>query len=703
MKFIEQLTTALRGTPEDGTRAELRESLDAGQQAKYSENYETARARFNELALQADNLQDMLAAVIAKTNDADILIRMERADDALRELQALLPRAENDSQRAYLHIAMGKAYEALDNIPEARISYERGRDLARSARNASAQGRALGHLASLALIDGSSAYAVHLLREALPLLSTANDLEASCHFTGLLGQALVDTGAALEGRQMLERASQIAAGMGYRLYERRWAITLAEMAQREGRYLDARAHYTHALHAFAPETVTAEYIRAVRGMAEASLAVRETDDALAYAQIAVRTAERLGDAAILASAHGALGTALHAANRHDEAIQHLRAAAEAGSSRALRALAAALNAAGNHAEAVELYQQAAQHAQSNQIPLEVAGAKRDLGLAHFTRGDLNAAIAAWAAALNIYVEQGAHAQAARLYVDIGSARRALGQRSRAIREYEQALVLLNKLDEADFVTRGVIVSNAAVAYAEHGDADSADAFFNEAISLAERAGDRTAEATRCGNYGWFLLLVGRPRRALSMLERALMLSEKLNLALPAAVQTDNIGLVHEALYDLPQAITYHQRALTMTHDPYWTAQFRINLANALITHDEEGSADEARDLLALALATARELDNAELLAAAQTTAARLALARHNTSEAGAMIEEALAAARHIDNRRLVAEALSLRSQQQALSGNEAAATATWREAQRLYSMLRMPQAKLQPTWLATTT
>ncbi|MFN8448689.1 MAG: hypothetical protein U0521_08900 [Anaerolineae bacterium] len=93
-----------------------------------------------------------------------------------------------------------------------------------------------------------------------------------------------------------------------------------------------------------------------------------------------------------------------------------------------------------------------------------------------------------------------------------------------MKDYEQALMVLNSLDGADQETRGLVLSNAANAYAEQGDVESADAFFTEAITIAEHLGDPVAESTRNGNYGWFLLLVGRPRRAMTTLERALSIS-----------------------------------------------------------------------------------------------------------------------------------------------------------------------------------
>ena len=234
------------------------------------------------------------------------------------------------------------------------------------------------------------------------------------------------------------------------------------------------------------------------------------------------------------------------------------------------------------------------------------------------------------------------------------------------KDYEQALMLLNSLNESDQETRGLVLSNAANAYAEQGDAESADAFFTEAIGIAERLGDAAAETTRNGNYGWFLLLVGRPRRAMATLERALTISQSNHLTLQAGIQMDNLGLVYDSLGDIPAALEKHRKALELVTDPTWTGQFKVNLANTLISTRE---LDEAQTLLDEALAQEREAQNGEVLIAALVGQARLWLVREQAAEAEETLNEALTLARKLENRRLLAEALSVRSQQQAALGH----------------------------------
>jgi tetratricopeptide (TPR) repeat protein len=404
----------------------------------------------------------------------------------------------------------------------------------------------------------------------------------------------------------------------------------------------------------------------------------------------------------LAAARGARGMALRALGQHADAAADLRIAAahEDVTSDTLRALAAVLIDGGELEEGIAVYQRALETAKRSQNPLEIAGVHRDLGLLHAQRGRLHDAIHAWTAALSIFEQEKAIAQAARLYCDLGAARRALGQGARALKDFEQALTLLNMLDAADLETRGLVLSNAANAYAEHGDAESADAFFIEAIQIAQQRGDPLAESTRRGNYGWFLLQVGRPRQAISLLGQGLKLSLEHGLRLQHAVQTDNMGLAYTALGDSATALDYHRRALAEAEAlalPFWIASIQINCASALIAL---GHLDQAKPLIDAALAYARGQEQVELLIRALLASAALALAEHRADAAAQALDEALTRAKRADLRRLVAEGLRLRSQQFAMQNAAAEAAAVWDEAAKLYAMLHMPQGKTVPEWIS---
>jgi tetratricopeptide (TPR) repeat protein len=329
-------------------------------------------------------------------------------------------------------------------------------------------------------------------------------------------------------------------------------------------------------------------------------------------------------------------------------------------------------------------------------PVEQAHALRDLGVIYSERGDKQAALQEWTAALQLYESEKQHAHSARLRCDIGNARRALGQGQRALKDYEHALMSLSAVN--DFETRGVVLSNAAIAYAEQGDVESADDFFAEAINIAHRLGDVRAESTRRGNHGWFMIITGRARRATGALEQALRLSRQADSHLQVAVQTDNLGLAHGE-YEV--ARHYHEQALELIaplNQPHWEALFKTHYASVLLAL---GESDRALVLLDVALAFGRSANDADVLTRALLAQARLLLhAQGDIPRAGEALSEALALARRAEQRHLLAEALALSSEQHAAAGQHARAVALWGEAQRLYTILHSPQAKVQPAWLA---
>ncbi len=712
MDFRELLASILQ--PNYGQVQSVQRALDAGWLAERSEDYEQAFAAFEQAIQMAQAGQHDVSlltasALMARLHQAEIRLRQGQIDAAEALAQSALDGAQGHTQRAYATDMIGMLAQAKGDWAGARAAYEQALDEARAAGALGAEGRALGHLGASYLHDGNASYAIHLLRDALAKLNTSGDLDLNSLFTGLLGQALIQSGQESEGLPLIERALRIASAVGYRLYERQWAALLGKRALAEGRYQDAATYTAQVLRLFPPNTVSADMIAAAVQMSKVNLGLRKTDEAFSYAQIALDSAAKLDDAEVQRMVKGAYGVVLRTAGRSSEAIPYLQAAAGASANASadgdhasvdvLRALAAAEVDSRTFEVAVATYRRAIQQAEAEGSVLELAQTRRDLGLAYQKQGDFNAAVGEWSAALAIYEQQRAYAQIARLHCDIGSARKLIGQRGRAIKDYEQGLMALNSLSEGDAETRGLVLSNAANAYAEQGDAESADAFFTESIAIAERLGDRVAEATRCGNYGWFLLLIGRPRRALATLERALAISESLGLTLPAAVQYDNLGLVYDSLGDTALALERHRKALALVStqsDPLWQAQIKINLAGTLITLE---LLDEAQILLDEALAQARASSHAEATISAQIGIGRLRIAQGQPGAADEFINEAINLARKIENRRLLAEALSLQSQQQAALDQQAEALAAWDEAAQLYKMLHMPHGKTQPVWL----
>lgn len=712
-RLLRRSKTRSAPAPNRPTATALHELLEAAQRAKRAEQYPQALDALNRgLALAAN---DATSVAIITVTQAEVYIRQRAWDEAETTLRLAQQVANDASQRihlAYVLDMQGVLALARGDWELARDYYEQALETARGVRAIGAEGRALGHLADVYLNDDNASYAIHLLREALPKLNMAGDIEHSVACAGCLGQTLIQIGQEAEGRQLIDRALRLARQIGDRGAERRWSVVSGQQALHEGRYDEASDHLRRALLLF-DGLSTPEHIQALCQGSQASLGLHQIPQSVEYARQAVELAGQLEDesvkAWVQAQAHGTLGAALLADQGHADAIEHLRIAADLhtrldGRREAqaeidvLRSLGAALSETGQDAQAVDTYRQALRRAEHLETSLPRAQAHRDLGLLYARRFDMHSAIREWSAALAIYEADKFPAQVARLYCDIAAARKYLGQGQRALKDYEQALMAINDLKE-DWETRGLVLSNAANIYVDQGDIESAEAFFNESIAIARRLGNQTAEAIRRGNYGWFLLATGRPQQAIAALQYALQVSKSLRLDLQAAIQTDNLGLAQDALGNYPRALEYHQQALEAVeplNNRHWQNVFQANLAATLTAL---GRVEEAVPLLAAALAGGRAAQDVEVIVRALIGQGRIALRQGQPEQAGPLLEEAVSSARKADMRRLQAEALSLHSEQQAALNQADSARVLWEEARRLFGVLHMPHAKMYPVWL----
>lgn len=690
----------------------LRAAIDEGQRAKRSEDYPRALEALGRAMQLAISSGDTTAIAVTALNQAEVYMGQERWEDARELLENTYQAAQSARQRtqmAYMLNTLGALSQAQGEWDDAQKYYEDALDIARTTRATGAEGRAMGFLADTYLHNANASYAIHLLRDALPKLNMTGDIELSSYFVGRMGEALIASGQVTEGQQMIDRALRLAKQMGYRLYERMWGMAMGERALAEGRTADAQKYYEEALRLFDTTKANAAYIDALSQMSKVSLSLRNLDDALRYAQQAVEQSSKL-DESLQAEASGVMGIVLVARKAYAEAIPYLEKAAAAYAQLKLektafsetdivRNLAAAYAESGDPDAAIGIYRKATERAQASGAKLEVAQAHRDLGLHLLRRRQMAEAIKEWMTALEIYDGERQTQQVARLYCDIAAARRFLGQGPRALKDYEQALMLLSSLND-DWETRGLVLANAATAYVDQGDIESADSFFNETIAIARRLGDEAAETTRRGNYGWFLLVTGRPQQALSTLEYALRISENLGLELQAAIQTDNLGLTHDALNEYPKALELHQEAqkrAASLNQPHWESAFQVNEANTQLAL---GEAEIAVGLYEKALKQARLDSDVEVIIRALTGLTRAALHRGQADEAATLINEAMMLARKADMRLLLAESLSAASEQQAALQERERAAASWQEARKLFTMLHAPQGKTQPAWLS---
>jgi tetratricopeptide (TPR) repeat protein len=675
--------------------SQLRTALDEGRRYKRAESYENAIECFNRAVRIADSLEDPAARSIIQLQLSDLHIRKGEPKQAQALLDGLAEEAQrtnNPTQEAYVLVMEGTLAQAAGDWVGARARYEKAMVIAREHHVSGAEGRAMGHLADVSLYEGNASFAVHLLREALPKLNSTGDVELSSYFVGRLGEAEIATGHDSEGYDLLSRALRIAQNMNYRRYIRMWHAVIGRVAAGEGKLVDAYRHFQEALKLMPADAP--ELPELMRELARVCLNLGHLDEALT----------NISKAKLLLpddlETRGVFGLVLRAVGESAEAIPHLEEAARDDSRiDLLRSLAAAYGDTGDDAQAMATFQRALDAAKSREDVLEVARTYRDLGLYHYRRRRHHDALDALQDALSRYEKLDMHAQVARLYCDLANLRLYLGQGQRATKDFEQALQRLGSVDDA--ATRGVVLSNAALIYMDKGDLDTAESFFAESIKLAQKSQDQAAEATRQGNFGWYLLATGRTKRALGALEYALQHSERLGLELHVAVQTGNLALVHAELGDRDRAERDLRQSLAQVDglsEPFWQAIIRINLAAQLAETRSDSS--EGLRLVDEALVLAERIESAEAMVRGLTVRARLLLIDGDLNEALRLVEDAVARARKAGMRRLLAEALAVASRAHIKRGEREQAESTWKEAHRLAELVHHPMAQTSPGWLA---
>jgi tetratricopeptide (TPR) repeat protein len=678
----------------------LRATLDQGRRYKRAGQYDNALLELEKALNIAHTLDNDVLPVAIKLQQADVFTHLGQWQDANQLLDELAADVRGTAvakpQLAYVEIGRGLLAQGQRAWETARVHFEKALDIARSVNAIGAEGRAQGHLADIYLDEGNASYAAYLLEDALPKLNASGDIEMSSYFVGLLGKAKIINGQRRDGQQLLGRALRLAEHMGYRAHELRWRQDLSVEAMQEGLFDDAKRHLLVVLSHLETGQTSKDHVPVLCRISKACLRLGEYDAALDYAEQAYDLIAEDTSTQQVKMAQAAYGIALRVMGDFKQAQNLLQAAvsdyqptteADYRYTELLRNLGAVQSALGDDATAEQTYQRAQAEADRLDDRVELAGIHRDAGIHYAKCGKAQDAIHAWVMALRLFELEGHHARVARLYCDLANIRREEGQFQRAMRDYERALMALGSVDDQE--TRGIVLSNAATAYIDHGDVTTAESFFTQSIQIAHALGDHRAEATRRGNYGLFLLRTGRPKSAQDTLSYALRQSKNLSLFLQFAVQTDNLGLVYDALGDYETARRHHQQALDSLDEatyPVWVAVIRANLGHTLLAL---GQGQTAQAHLSAALQVGRDSNRPGIIIPAILGLVRLALqAGDDALNLPDLLQEAIDCAEAYGSRWWLSQALIMRSRYAIVRQDLATARADWERAHTILTMLR---------------
>jgi tetratricopeptide (TPR) repeat protein len=675
----------------------IRDLIELGRQARYQENYANALDIFEKSVLIAQSRQDSTALVIAQLNIADTYVQMERYDEAkhlLQELEADTKHRQYHTPLAYVICLQGYIEQLHGNWEQARDLYNEALSIAEKANADGAKGRAKGHLADTYLREGNATYAEHLLREALPLLDQTNDVELTSHFIGQYALTMLQLGRETDGDRLLDSALQRAKRLNFITETRHWHQVLGQRKLDKHEYKSAFQHY-HDFLQLSPDPMpqTETYGLALSNMSEIARQLGQHDEALTYALQAEEVLGALDSDTLSHHALTAIGLAMRANHQYDDAQAYfkraLNLAPEDEATSIQLEIAQTHVMSGHYSDAESVYVSLLETLDAEADGEQIADIHNGLGNVYQAQNKLDDAIQQWMQAFKLYENQSNHNQTARIICDMAQARYLLGDGKRALSDYERALMLLNSVDKQ---TRGIVMANVAIAYADKGDVATTESFFTEAIDIARELNDTTAEALRRNNYASYLIDIGQAQRAVVSLEHALKLIDEQPNPLYSAIFLDNMGLAYRTLHKPDKALENHTTAqthLASEDSSDWTLLNQLHLVETYL--DLEQVAEASNHL--------PQFDNRSIDVGIQhhLTLARLYLVKKQLTDAASAISQAISQAQSGYRQRLLAKSLVLQSRIQATMDDKETATTTWQAAEKLLTMLQMP--KPTPNWL----
>lgn len=688
-------------TPADmSDAARLQRMLVEARRQQYTEHYEDALNALTEAMTLAEQDHNRRAIVDITLSRADILIELgdyETAGFILRELRDDSEAREMTAPFAYALCSLGMVAEKKGNIDEARGHYEKARAVAQSITTDGATGRAEAHLADIYLAEGNASYAIYLLEEAMKKLDRSGDREMMGYFYGQLGLAYIANGNAPEGRAKMQHGLDIAMNLKHRAQIRHLSVLLGDQALRDENLEKAQTYYADALRLYTEEIPQDDrYVHLLSRKSLTSLQLGDVATARSHAEAALPVAEKSDDAQLQGQVRVAHALALIATNA-DSAAKTLEDAIAAYDTlstdifliEALRKQAQLETGS----EQIAAYKKAVSAADA--LPAAAAKVHSNLAESYARQRQFREAIAEWQTAISKYEAAHTTQSIARVHCDIAGMYDLLGDGTLAQREYRTALEQLSRVD--DMQTRGIVLANVAAGYSEYGDIESAESFFEEAIAIAKRSRHTRAEAIRRGNYGRLLALTDRPQDALAHLLPARELLGDKDSPVHKAVIENNIGIAHVEMDDYTRAGEHFAtaQALLATEDaPRWSRLIQVHEAERLrMQGDDEAAAAIYRDTYTAAKAHKLIVVMIHTLIGQ----ADIAMNENDLATAAIKLDNAEPVAKRQGHRRLLALLMGAHSRLLALQGDESQAKTTWDEAQKLRTIMCMPD--FTPDWL----
>jgi len=149
-------------------------------------------------------------------------------------------------------------------------------------------------------------------------------------------------------------------------------------------------------------------------------------------------------------------------------------------------------------------------------------------------------------------------------ISLGRAYRTLGQVERAVKFYEEALAIARKI--GDRVGEGQCLGNLGTAYLDLGRVKQAIAFYEQALEIFRQIGDRRREGVVVGDLGNACYNLGQFERAIKLYEEALAIACSTGDRSGEGRCLGNLSRTYRMLGQVHRAIELYEKALAIARE-----------------------------------------------------------------------------------------------------------------------------------------
>jgi tetratricopeptide (TPR) repeat protein len=229
----------------------------------------------------------------------------------------------------------------------------------------------------------------------------------------------------------------------------------------------------------------------------------------------------------------------------------------------------------------------------------------NLGLAYSTLGQFDKAIKHYQQALLIARESNDKQGEGSSLGNLGLVYSTLGQFNKAIEQYQQALLIAREINDKQ--SEGIHLGNLGIAYSTLSQFDKAIEQYQQALLIAREINDKQSEGAHLGNLGNAYCQLGQSEKAIEQHQQALLIVREIDYKQGEGNLLGSLGIAYYQLGQFDKAIEQHQQALLIAREINDRQSEGSHLGNLGKAYYKLGQFDKARDLCQQALLIAREI------------------------------------------------------------------------------------------------